>query len=100
MYIFQLSCCSEVRTGGTEVRRRRAETDLQRCRLKSIKPLLTEQYNKWVKQNPVIPAYRVQVLQGTITDKDMGGNRGLNTQHVTDGIGTICDGRQDKTNGK
>jgi hypothetical protein len=30
----------------------------------------------------------------------MRGNRGLNTQHVTDGIGTRCEGRQDKTNGK
>jgi hypothetical protein len=27
----------------------------------------------------------------TITHKDMGGNRGLNTQHVIDGIGTRCD---------
>jgi hypothetical protein len=36
----------------------------------------------------------------TTTDKDMGGNRGLNTQHVIDGIGTRCDGGQDKTNGK
>jgi hypothetical protein len=30
----------------------------------------------------------------------MGGNRGLNTQHVIDGIRTSCEGRQDKTNGK
>ena len=36
----------------------------------------------------------------TISDKDMRGNRGLNTQHVIDGIGTRCEGRQDKTNGK
>ena len=45
----------------------------------------TEQYNKSVKQNPVIE---------TIMDKDMGKNRGLNTQHVIDGIGISCD---DKT---
>jgi hypothetical protein len=30
----------------------------------------------------------------------MRGNRRLNTQHVIDGIGTRCDGRQDKTKGK
>ena len=30
----------------------------------------------------------------------MVGNRGLNTQHVIDGIETRCEGRQDKTNGK
>ena len=30
----------------------------------------------------------------------MGGNRGLNTQHGIDGIGTRCDGRQDKPNRK
>jgi hypothetical protein len=30
----------------------------------------------------------------------MRGNRGLNTQHVIDGIGTRCEGRQDKNNGK
>jgi hypothetical protein len=36
----------------------------------------------------------------TIADKDMRGNRGLNTQHVIDGIVTRCEGRQDKTNGK
>jgi hypothetical protein len=30
----------------------------------------------------------------------MRGNRGLNTQHVIDGIGTRCDGRQDKENEK
>jgi hypothetical protein len=36
----------------------------------------------------------------TISDKGMRGNKGLNTQHVIDGIGTRCKGRQDKTNGK
>ena len=36
----------------------------------------------------------------TISDKDMRGNRGLNTQHVIDEIGTRCEGSQDKTNGK
>jgi hypothetical protein len=36
----------------------------------------------------------------TISDKDMMGNRGLNTQQVMDGIETRCVGRQDKTNGK
>ena len=39
-------------------------------------------------------------LQITITDKDMRGNRGLNTQHIIDGIGTRCDTRQVKTNRK
>ena len=36
----------------------------------------------------------------TIADKDMRGNRGLNTQQVMNGIKTRCVGRQDKTNGK
>jgi hypothetical protein len=36
----------------------------------------------------------------TISDNDIRGNRGLNTQHVIDGIGTRCEGRHDKTNGK
>jgi hypothetical protein len=30
----------------------------------------------------------------------MRGNRGLNTQHVIHRIGTGCEGREDKTNGK
>ena len=36
----------------------------------------------------------------TISDKDMRGNRGLNTQQVMNGIENRCMGRQDKTNGK
>ena len=36
----------------------------------------------------------------TISDKDMRGNRGLNTQQVMNGIENRCVGRQDKTNGK
>ena len=36
----------------------------------------------------------------SISDKDMRGNRGLNTQQVMNGIENRCVGRQDKTNGK
>ena len=35
----------------------------------------------------------------TISDKDMRGNRGLNTQQVMNGIENRFVGRQDKTNG-
>jgi hypothetical protein len=38
--------------------------------------------------------------QQTISDKEMRGNRGLNSQQVMNGIETRCVGRQDKTNGK
>jgi hypothetical protein len=44
--------------------------------------------------------YVHKLLQSTLPDKDMGGNRGLNTQNGIDGIETRCEGRQDKTNGK
>jgi hypothetical protein len=46
-------------------------------------------------QHTVYKHYKKQLPTMT-----MRGNRGLNTQHVIDGIGTRCDGRQDKTKGK
>jgi hypothetical protein len=57
------------------------------------KPPSTEQYNKCVKQNPEKYQHTLHKhYKKTITYKDMGVNRGLNT-HVIDGIVTRCDGR-------
>uniref|UniRef100_A0A8C7P926 C2 domain-containing protein n=1 Tax=Oncorhynchus mykiss TaxID=8022 RepID=A0A8C7P926_ONCMY len=69
--------CNGVRTGGREVRRRRAKTDLQQCRLINTKTTVNRTINEWVKQNLVFTS-----IAYTST------NRGLNTQHVIDGIET------------
>jgi hypothetical protein len=74
--------CSEVRTGSREIRRRRAKTDSQRCCLITINHCQQNNTNKWVKQNPIIPAYRCTSTRINNYRQGHGGNRGLNTQHV------------------
>jgi hypothetical protein len=77
-----------------------SKSDLQRCRLINIKPPSTEQYMKWVKQNPIITSIPCTSTTRNNSRQGHGRNRGLNTQHVIDGIETRREGRQDNTNGK
>jgi hypothetical protein len=93
------SLCNGVRIGGREVRRRRTKTDLQRCRLINIKYTVNRTINEWVKQNPVSTSITYTSTIRNNSGQGHGGNTGLNTQHVIDGIETSCEGRQDKTNG-
>ena len=62
-----------VRTGGREVRRRRAKTVFPTAQFKNKNPPVTRTINKWV-QNPTHTRHNVHKnLQYTIPDKDMGG---------------------------